>query len=334
MERTNDTSYDYSSTKKVFSRIGVALSVMLLTATVVQVLLLLGCKWLLGDDHWLLTSSWGMWLDSFVPIYLIAVPIGLIMLRRCPAEVPQSSALGAKNFWIFVLMSFPILYGGNIIGTVLSLLLSGGMAENPLTDYAMDNHPLKMVVVVILAPLIEEYIFRKQLVDRTRKYGEKQAVLLSGLTFGLFHLNLFQFFYAFGLGLLFAYVYIRTGRLRYTVLLHSIVNFMGSVVGPLVLSLVDLEALENIDPNATTQQLIEQYGGMLSGMVVYLLYTLLLLGLAVAGLVFLIIKCRKLIWKESDLQLPKGHAAKTAYLNAGMIIYILLCLSLIVISLF
>ena len=64
--------------------------------------------------------------------------------------------------------------------------------------------------LVIVGPIFEEWLFRKQLIDHTRKYGEKTAILLSGLAFGLFHMNLFQFFYAFLLGLMFGYVYTRT----------------------------------------------------------------------------------------------------------------------------
>ena len=234
---------------------------------------------------------------------------------------------------VFLLITFCLMYGGNIIGTLLSALLSGGMAENPLNDYAMDTSPLKIVVMVILAPLIEEYVFRKQIIDRTRKYGEKMAVFLSALTFGLFHLNLFQFFYAFALGGLFAYIYLRTGRLRYPVLLHGIVNFLGSVVAPFMLSLVDMEALAQMDVNATAEQIIEQYGHMLPGLLVIMLYAMVLVGLAITGLVLLILKCRKLIWKTADTQLPKGIGIKTAYLNVGMIVYILLCVSLIILSL-
>lgn len=333
MDKVNDISYDIKPTRKVFSRIGIALSVILIVATVFQVLWGLIPALLWGEDNWWSSSSWGLWLSTFAPIYLIAVPIGLLLFKRIPAEAPQQQKLGMKQFWVFLLIAFPLMYGGNIIGTVLSAILSGGSAENTIVEYAMDTNPLKIAVMVILAPLIEEYVFRKQIIDRTRKYGEKTAVFLSALTFGLFHLNLFQFFYAFGLGLLFAYLYTRTGRLRYPVLIHSIVNFMGSVVAPLVLSVVNLEALTQMDPNATAEEIMTQYGDMLPGLAVYMLYVLILLGLSITGLVLLILKCRKLVWKEADAQLTKGTAVKTAYLNAGMIVYILLCVSMIVLTL-
>lgn len=321
------------SVRKSFSRIGWALSVILVVSSLLQGLWFAVPEMILGAKNWFTASTFGKWIGTFAPIYLIGVPLGLLILKELPADAPQSGKLGGKNFITFLLIAFCLMYGGNIIGTVLSAILSDSTAENPLTDYAMDTSPLKIVVMVILAPLIEEYVFRKQIIDRTRKYGEKLAVFLSALTFGLFHLNLFQFFYAFALGGLFAYIYLRTGRLRYPVLLHGVVNFLGSVVAPFMLSLVDMEALAQMDVNATAEQIIEQYGYMLPGLLVIMLYAMVLVGLAITGLVLLILKCRKLVWQTADAQLTKRTTVKTAYLNAGMIVYILLCVSLIILSL-
>ena len=319
--------------RKTFSRIGWALSVILVVSSLLQGLWFAVPEMIWGEENWFTASSWGKWIGTFAPIYLIGVPLGLLILKKLPGDAPEGGKLGGKNFMVFLLIAFCLMYGGNIIGTILSAILSRNTAENPLTDYAMDTSPLKIVVMVILAPLIEEYIFRKQIIDRTRKYGEKLAVFLSALTFGLFHLNLFQFFYAFALGGLFAYIYLRTGRLRYPVLLHGIVNFLGSVVAPFMLSLVDMDALSQMDVNATAEQIIEQYGYMLPGLLVIMLYAMVLVGLAITGLVLLILKCRKLIWKTADTQLPKGIGIKTAYLNAGMIVYILLCVGMIILTL-
>lgn len=329
MEKVNEIR----SARKIFSRIGVALSVILIVASVLQVLWALVPTWIWGEGNWMTSSSWGMWLGTFAPMYLIAVPLGLVLLRKIPAEAPQSGKLGGKNFLVFLLIGFALMYGGNLIGNILAAIFSWGTAENGLVTYAMDNNPLKIVVMVILAPVIEEYIFRKQILDRTRKYGEKLAVFFSALTFALFHMNLFQFFYAFGLGWLFAYIYMRTGRLRYPVLIHSIVNFLGSVVAPFVLSLVDLEALSGIDPAATTEEMMTLLGDMLPGLVVYMLYAMVLMGLSVAGFVMLMIRRKRLVWQDAALRLPKGATVKTVYRNVGMIVFVLLCLGMIVVSL-
>ena len=55
------------------------------------------------------------------------------------------------------------------------------------------NMMVTFLYMVICAPILEEYIFRKLIVDRTVKYGQGVAIVLSGLMFGLFHGNLNQF---------------------------------------------------------------------------------------------------------------------------------------------
>ena len=329
----NEINCNEKGIGKICSRIGLALSTIFIVSTILQALWFGVFEQIPGMGNWLADSTWGMWLGTFVPMYLIGVPVGLLILKKVPGETPQENKLGGKNFVIFLLISFFLMYGGNIIGTVLSFVLSGGEANNALLDYAMDNNPIKILFMVILAPLIEEYIFRKKIIDRTRIYGEKAAVFLSAFTFGLFHMNLFQFFYAFGLGWLFAYIYMRTGRLRYSVMLHGIVNFMGSVVAPAILSMVDLEALTAMDVNATTEEILALYGDMLPGLVLYLLFAFVLVGLAITGLVFLILKCRKLVWREAECQLSGSGAVKTMYINFGMVSFVLLSLSFMIISL-
>lgn len=328
-----DINYDFKSERKIFSRIGFALSVILVVAFVAQAICIVVPKLIWGEGNWFSTSSWGFWISSFAPIYLFAIPSGLLIMKKIPAQKPEEHSLKTGKFLTVLPIVFFVMYTGNIIGTTLSAILSGGKAQNALDEYATDNNPLKVVVMVILAPILEEFVFRKQLIDRTRQYGEKLTVLLSGLTFGLLHQNLFQFFYAFGIGVIFAYIYLRTGKLRYTVLMHAIVNFMGAVIAPWILSIVDLDKISSISA-ATNEEAMTLILEVLPGLLIMLVYAFALMGLSILGLILFILSLRKLVWKPSENRLPKGAAVKTVYKNAGMILYIILCAVFIVIALF
>lgn len=329
----NDIDYNLKNERKVFSRIGFALSAILVVAFVTQAFCVVVPKLIWGENNWFSTSSWGFWILNFAPIYLFAIPTGLLIMRKIPAQEPEEHKLGIGKFLILLPIVCFITYSGNIIGNVLSIILSGGQAKNALLDYAMDNNPLKIIVMVVLAPILEEFVFRKQLIDRTRCYGEKLTVLLSGLTFGLLHQNLFQFFYAFGIGVVFAYIYLRTGKLRYTVLMHAILNFMGAVIAPWIISLVDLDAISSISASATNDEIIALLPQILPGLIIFMLYAFLLMAISIAGLVLLIVFSRKIVWKPAESQLPQGEVVKTVYKNIGMILYIILCAVFIVISL-
>lgn len=325
----NEETFDLKQARKSFSRIGLAMCVILLVAPLVQDLFVALPQKIWPEIQPFFESSWVIWPASFLPLYLVAIPAGLLIMKKLPAEAPRKNHLGTGNFLVTLVICFCVMYAGNIIGNVLSFILSLGRAENALLDYASDTNPLKILFAVILAPLLEEYVCRKQIIDRTRQYGEKTAVILSALCFGLLHQNLFQFFYAFGLGLIFGYVYIRTGKLRHTVLLHAIINFMGSVVAPWILSFIDPNAISALDPEASIQELLQLYGRL----AIVIVYLQILLGVSVAGLVLLIIKWRKTTWEEASSQLPKGTAVKTVYKNVGMVLYILLCAVSMVLSL-
>lgn len=309
------------------------MATILLAATAAQLLMIYVPYWLWGPENWLNTSSWGRWITMLVPMYFVAMPLCILIMRGMPVEKPRDGKLGAGNFFIFFCIFYFFTYCGNILGTILSALLSGGTAQNSVSEMAMDNNPLKILVMVILAPLLEEIICRKMIIDRTRKYGEKIAVFLSGLTFGLLHGNLFQFFYAFAGGMLMAYIYIRTGRLRYTVLIHGIMNFMGSVIAPLILTSVDMELLATIDPSMAAEEVAAIYQQILPGLLLFLGYSLLLIGVSITGLVFFILKCKKLVWLPAAEQLPKGKCFKTVYLNVGMVLFALLCAASMVLAL-
>lgn len=329
----NNTDYNLKNERKTFSRIGFALSAIVVVSFIAQLLCVMIPKLIWGENNWFSTSAWGFWIISFAPIYFFAIPSGLLIMRKIPAQRPEEHKLGVGKFLLLLPIVFFIMYTGNIIGNTLSMILSGGKAQNALLDYALDTNPLKVVVMVVLAPLLEELVFRKWLIDRTRCYGEKLAVFFSALTFGLLHQNLFQFFYAFGIGLILAYIYLRTGRLRYTVLMHAIVNFMGAVIAPWIMSLIDLDAISSMASSATADEIVATLLQILPGLIVFVLYSSILMGLSVLGLVLFLVFKRKIIWKPAENQLPHDAAVKTVYKNVGMILYIILCAVFIVMAL-
>ena len=167
----------------------------------------------------------------------------------------------------------------------------------------------------LLAPVCEEWIFRKEIISRLRRYGEKTAIIFSALAFALFHMNVFQFFYAFGLGLMFGYVYTRTSRLRYSVAMHMLINLNGSVLAPLVIQQIDPRILDGTVSEAEIMGIMMLYGTVM-------------LGLCIAGIVLLITKRKSWEFYLAPEELPAGLKIRTAYANPGVIAYLLLTVML------
>ena len=315
--------------RKCSSHIGLALFSIAAITTVLQILF--SAIWhILTVKTSTANTEWVVWLLTFAPMYLIAMPIGLAIMRSVPSELRPSAKLGAKRFWTLMLICMPVMYAGNIIGTILSMLLSGGTAENALVNLVSGNPLYTLLIAVIAAPILEEYIFRKQIVDKLSRYGEKTAIVISALTFGLFHMNLFQFFYAFGLGIIFAYVYLRTRSLRYPVAMHMIINFQGSVLAPWILKQLDFTMLDQLSSGKLDISLLAE---SLPGLMLYMGYSSLIMLASVAGLVLLILNWKKREFQPAEQELPKEEVVRTVFCNFGMIVFSLFCIIMILFTL-
>ncbi|MBR6825779.1 MAG: CPBP family intramembrane metalloprotease [Oscillospiraceae bacterium] len=312
---------DMSSSKRVFCRIGLALAVIFVLSNLSGYLLGLLIESVPAVGTFLRKNGWAEWIINMLPLYLFAIPPGLLILKNLPAKAPRDMALKAKYLLEYIPICMFIMYSGSLIGTILSFVLSGGTATNPVEDYLKDQSILKIISVVVLAPLVEEFLFRKTIIDHTVRYGEKWAVLLSAVTFGLLHQNFFQFFYAAGLGALLAYVYVRTGRLRYSVFLHSFVNFLGGVIAPWLLK--GVERMQ--DPSSLTPMGVLALLGVL-------MYSMVLIGMYIFGLIRTVIRCKQLLWIPGEEELPHGVGFRTVFVNRGVILFAVLCVVAMVLT--
>jgi membrane protease YdiL (CAAX protease family) len=90
-----------------------------------------------------------------------------------------------------------------------------------------DNAALTILNGAVFPALSEEILFRGLILNRLRvKQGERKAVLISSLLFGLIHLNPWQFVNAAIGGIFYGWVYVRYRNLWLTVFLHFYYNVM------------------------------------------------------------------------------------------------------------
>ena len=304
--------------RKVFSRLTLSAAVFLLVGAVLQIVgVVLFPK---ACAHPI-----GMWFMQFGPIYLVGFPCCYLCLRTVPkAELPQKK-LGAGSFIIALFISVFLIISGNLASTVFMGLIQkvfGVMPVNPV-EAILNGQSLipQFVVAAVIAPIVEEVVFRKLLIDRMQPYGEKTAVILTAVLFGLFHGNLSQFLYAFLVGLLFGYLYVRTGKIRYSIAIHMTINTITGVFSGWVLSHIDLNALENLSPLELAQ--------MNSPWLVLLVcYNIFIILSALTGFVLLCANHRKIRFEQAPLELPAGSRFTVPYVNLGMLVIVIISLAL------
>ncbi len=320
--------------RRDFSRIGASLCLMVVVwyalATVLEGALYAAVG---GKGE---TPNWVTYVGSGVPLYLIAMPIAVMLMGKSTVIETRKFDMKPGLFFKLLLMCLPMMWVGSVFGSMLSMVLSNGEATDRVADLAMQTNIWNVVFLVIVGPIFEEWLFRKQLIDHTRKYGEKTAILLSGLAFGLFHMNLFQFFYAFLLGLMFGYVYTRTSKLRYSTAMHMIINFNGGVLAPWILTRVDLDQLEKVSEAAENGNAaaMEQWASQnVEGLAIMLVYFVLYGAVILAGFVLLVRNFKKFEFYTAPEELPRGTRAKTVCGNVGMIMFIMVTCMLTAVNL-
>lgn len=326
-----------TSARKHFSKLGGAFILGTLAIYAVQILCvtvirLLRPEWLEQGDIALMAST--------LPMYLVGMPILILLVKRIPREPVARHPMKAGQFVLSVIMCYAIVYMSNIVGNIITALvglLKGKMVQNVLMDVA-GSTSLWMIAfyMVLCAPILEEYVFRKLIVDRTVRYGQGVAVLLSGLIFGLFHGNMNQFVYAFGMGVFLAYLYVKTGNIKVTIALHMLVNFVGGFVSTGLMRMVDLEEFERVftamEQEAMAAFLQEQMAGILALAV----FGLFVVGMTIAGSVLLIVSLvkHKFVLEGGAVTIPKGERFRTVILNLGMLSYCLFWIAVIIVQLF
>ena len=239
--------------------------------------------------------------------YVLPLPILLFLMRKLDSTEIKKNNLGFKTFLKYLCITLTLMWIGNITGTIITNLLSFTIQNdiaNPIQNLINSTDLwLNLILISLIGPIFEEIIFRKILIDRTIKYGPLASILVSAIIFGLIHGNLNQFCYTVLVGGFFAYVYIKTGQIKYSIGLHIILNMLGSV-----LSMIVNNSAVNLSNAFNTTDL--------AILVFYFILILIALFVGIYTLVEYIQKKRK---QKNSIDLK---IIKPVFLNAGMICFI------------
>lgn len=290
--------------KSVFSRVGLAAAVLGVVVNLVQMLIITIFNIVNPAFE---SNGWFRYLLIAVSFYLIGFPLCCLILKRIPdGHKREEESLTFGGFIKFFLISYFVMVLLNLftMGFILVVgKVKGADVVNPLEGVISNSSIWATIIFAgILSPIIEEILFRGVMLNKLRTYGDKIAIITTALLFGLFHENFSQFFYAVGLGVVFAYVTLKTGTIKYSIGLHIMINMMGSVIGTKVLS-----------SNTAT---------MIFGIVVWVF--------VIAGLILFIKDFKKMSLLPGEVTIEKGDVVSETWLNMGMMINLIISLALMI----
>ena len=127
---------------------------------------------------------------------------------------------------------------GKTIGLSIPLIVAGMLFINLCSEFlglpdlmqdtflGMSRNVFGIISITIMAPLVEELLFRGAIQGYMLRKGMKplNAILIASTIFGIVHMNPIQIPFAFAIGLIFGWLYYRTGSVVPGIIGHFINN--------------------------------------------------------------------------------------------------------------
>ena len=180
----------------------------------------------------LLTKGWMMILITLLCDMVLMAGFGTwyyFRERQYPFRPNYKSAFSLKNIGYIIVMGVLGQYASNLIATLTGVLIPSAMdsyedlAQN--FDLSTASPVLMILAVCIVGPIAEELVFRGMIFGKLRRaFSFWPAAIISGIMFGVFHMNIMQGVYASVLGVLLAYVYEKTQTIFGSIFFHIVFN--------------------------------------------------------------------------------------------------------------
>ncbi len=247
-------------------------------------------------------------------VLYVTVALAVVALRdRLLIGEIGAERISAAMLWKIIVLGFLIQPVATWLN-LFSMLFVKNYVVSGLSG--MGSSVIYNLLYAALAPAVaEEFIFRGLLFHGYRGRGVRYSAVFSGLLFGLLHMNLNQFVYAFALGVVLALLVEASGSIYASMLVHFMINARSVII----LSLSEKALNETLLAEAVE----ETTGSMMLS--AFLLYTPIAL-LCSVGIFFLLRKIAKdagrgeyfdLVLHASEMQVHPHLSASEAEVLEG-----------------
>ncbi|BCD32759.1 MULTISPECIES: CPBP family intramembrane glutamic endopeptidase [Bacillus] len=166
---------------------------------------------------------------ELIGFLLILTFVFLIYKKEAMRDSKLSIKFSRVSFgWILV--GIVAVFLAQTIGSILDKSIFHLTTQSVNTSSNIESvaiSPLALISIVILAPLVEELVFRYAAINiLSRKFNKSGCILVSSLFFSIMH---FDFPFVFGyflIGLVLAAIYVRTNRLIVSFVVHASMNLI------------------------------------------------------------------------------------------------------------
>ncbi|MBN1948660.1 MAG: CPBP family intramembrane metalloprotease [Candidatus Cloacimonetes bacterium] len=169
-------------------------------------------------------------------IFIILLPT-LLILRISRTDIVSTLRLkrtSPLNILMVLIMAFPALLVAVSISNIINLIypISESYLEVMKNLMSTENRSFLFTLglVAVLPGICEEVMFRGYLINGFTRRGLWSAIIVSGILFGIFHLDPFRFLPTAVLGVYLGYLTLRSNSLLPAVFAHFLNNGLAIVI--------------------------------------------------------------------------------------------------------
>lgn len=179
--------------------------------------------------------SLGYIIDEYLYCKLISALatgfLGLLYLKTVVREPKVFESVDYRFLVISAITVFIFVLASTFTANAVMIFFTTGDA---IESSSSDMLALSIFTSVVTAPFVEEIIFRGFMYKQLTVFGKTKAILISALIFALWHGSVIHLYTATIGGIVFACIYDKTKRLRYSVLAHMMFNGFTLIVNAII----------------------------------------------------------------------------------------------------
>ncbi len=162
--------------------------------------------------------------------FSLTVLIFFLIYSKEMINDPKLSIKVSRNSFVWILIGIILVFLAQMVGSTLDksvFQVTTQSTNTSSTVAAAAISPVALISIVLLAPLVEEFVFRYAAINiLTQKFKQTWSILISSLFFSIMHFDFPFIFGYFLIGLVLAVVYVRTNRLLVSFVVHASMNLI------------------------------------------------------------------------------------------------------------
>ncbi|MFC2947552.1 CPBP family intramembrane glutamic endopeptidase [Virgibacillus sediminis] len=160
--------------------------------------------------------------------FIAALIVTLLLMRPDMKEGSARDASSLSTVVVWSVLGVFMAFAAQTIAGLIEMELLGIESGSENTQQIMDitrAAPIFMIIPALIAPILEELIFRKIIFGSLyKRMNFFFAALLSALVFGFIHLDPTHILVYASMGFVFAFLYVRTKRIIVPIIVHAAMN--------------------------------------------------------------------------------------------------------------